>query len=421
MTSRLRDDPDFRRYWVARLVSMAGSLITYVAMPVLVYRLSGSAVLTSVTTLLEALPYLLFGLVAGVVGDSLDRKRVMVAADLAAGLTIVSVPVAWELGVLTVPHALVAGFATQVFFVFFDGANFGALPVLVGRERIGAANAAVWGAGSLIDLTVPAVVGVSLAVVHPADLLVVDAASFVGSALLVRSIRQTLTPVRDAPVGEAGPSGSTVRARVREGLRYLWRHDGVRANTVVSMLQSAGGAGFMALYVPWADRVLQVGTSGWRFAAIYCVWGLGGITASSVYPRLAIRFGSPRVTVWALPVSAVTGVAAASMTHWLPVAAITIVWGVSYQLVILGSISYRQEVTPEHLLSRVNTVGRMVAWGLGWSVGALAAGGLAGWLGLRPAIIVATSLIGLAALYGWLSPLRRLPTGPHDADGRPIP
>ena len=157
--ARLRDDPDFRRYWVARMTSLFGSLVTAVAMPVLVYRLSGSTTLTALTTTLEALPYLLFGLFSGAVGDRFDRKRVMVLADFANVAVVGSVPVAWWLGGLTVPHVLVAGFVAQSLFTFFDGANFGALPVLVGRERVGEANSAVWGFGGILDLTVPAARG----------------------------------------------------------------------------------------------------------------------------------------------------------------------------------------------------------------------------------------------------------------------
>jgi len=71
---RLRDDADFRRYWIARMASLFGSLVTAVAMPVLVYRLSGSTTLTALTTTLEALPYLLFGLFSGAVGDRFDRE-----------------------------------------------------------------------------------------------------------------------------------------------------------------------------------------------------------------------------------------------------------------------------------------------------------------------------------------------------------
>jgi MFS family permease len=91
------------------MTSLSGSLITAVAMPVLVYRLSHSPGLTALTTTVEALPYLLVGLFAGAVGDRLDRKRVMVTADFVNVLVVGSVPVAWWLGMLTVPHVLVAG------------------------------------------------------------------------------------------------------------------------------------------------------------------------------------------------------------------------------------------------------------------------------------------------------------------------
>src|SRR5690349_1487878 len=141
------------------MASLSGSLVTAVAMPVLVYRLSHSPGLTALTTTLEALPYLVIGLFAGALGDRLDRKRVMVAADLANVVVVGSVPVAWWLGLLTVPHVLIAGLLAQSLFTFFDGANFGALPVLVGRERVGEANAAVWGFGGVLDLMVPAAVG----------------------------------------------------------------------------------------------------------------------------------------------------------------------------------------------------------------------------------------------------------------------
>jgi hypothetical protein len=77
----LRDDVDFRRYWLARVCSLTGSLVTAVAMPVLIYRLTGSELLTALTTTLEALPYAVFGLVAGAVGDRWDRRRVMITSD----------------------------------------------------------------------------------------------------------------------------------------------------------------------------------------------------------------------------------------------------------------------------------------------------------------------------------------------------
>ena len=271
-------------------------------------------------------------------------------------------------------HVLIAGLLAQSLFTFFDGANFGALPVLVGRERVGEANAAIWGVGGVLDLVVPAAVGLALAVAHPSTLLAVDALSFLVSALLIRMVRRALSTVR-ANLAPLRPS--VVLKDIREGVTFLWRHPGVRSNTIVGALQSAGGAGFVALFVPWADQVLHIGTSGWRFGLVFAVWGIGGVAASALTPMLLRRLPAARVTLGAIPVSAVAGLATALAPDWVLASVGMVVWGVAYQLVLITSLTYRMQVTPEHLLGRVNTAGRMLSWGLGWTVGSVAGGVLA--------------------------------------------
>jgi hypothetical protein len=81
---------------------------------------------------------------------------------------------------------------------------------------------------------------------------------------------------------------------------------------------------------------------------------------------------------------------------------------VSYQGVLLTSMTYRQQVTPEPLLGRVNTAGRMLSFGIGWTCGAVGASALAGLVGLRPALVGVVSVGILAAVFGWLSPLRTM-------------
>ena len=313
VVGRLRDDADFRRYWLARLVSVTGTVITSVAMPVLVYRLTGSPGLTALTTTLEALPYVLVGLVAGAIADRFDRRRLMVVADLVNVVAVGSVPVAWWLGHLTVPHVLVAAFVVQAVFTFFDGANFGALPVLVGRDRVGEANAAIWSVGGVVDLVGPAAAGALLAVIHPADLLAIDALSYVASALLVRGIRRAMSTARE----RVGPLRAADLGRdVTEGLGYLVRHAEVRTLTIMGTLQSAAGAGFMALFVPWADRVLGIGSSG--LAVRRALQRLGDRRHRC---RLAQRAaaGAPRaarVTLLGMPVSAAAGITAHVRGSW---------------------------------------------------------------------------------------------------------
>lgn len=401
--TRLRDDRDFVRYWGARQVSVMGSLVTAVVMPVLIYRVSASPALTALTTVLEGLPYVLFGLFAGALADRLDRKRLMVRTDLVCAAAIASVPIAYEAGVLTIPHVLGAAFVSQAMFTLFDGAAFGALPTLVGRDRIGEANAAIWGFGGVLDLSVPMAVGIALAVVHPADLLLIDSFSFVASAVLLGSIRRPMTGDRSrAPAFSA----RQIRADVAEGLRFLWAHTGVRAMTVIGMLQSMAGAGFMALAVPYADRLLHIGTSGLRFGMLFAAWGIGGIIAAALTPRLLRKRSTAWVTLAFIPASAAAGVAVALSRHWMLATSLMIAWGVAYQVVIINALTYRQQVTPEHLLGRVNTAGRMLSYGVGWTGGALASGALVGWLGLASTLVLMVAIGGLAAAYGWGSSLR---------------
>ena len=401
----LRADVDFRRYLAARSLSVVGNVITLVALPVLVYRLSDSASLTALVTLLDALPYALFGLFAGALSDRWDRRRVMIAADLIDAVLMASVPLAYWLGVLTVVHVMVVAFAVPAVNVFFDGANFGALPTLVGRANVARANSVVMSASTLAEIIVPSLVGVALAVAHPSWLLGVDALSFAASAACVRAIGRPLQQGRR----DRGPTTlRAVRADIAVGLRFLVGHPGVRSMTVIGTLQCVAGGGFVALMVVWFDRTLDIGTQGWRFGVTWSAWSVGALFATLGLPRLLDRVSPARITLLALPCSAALGVLTATATVW-PLAAFGMsAWSAAYTLVVVNSISYRQVVTPDELLGRVNTAGRMLSWGMGWPLGAALAGLVTGSVGVRTALVLLTCFGVVAAVFAWTSPLRRL-------------
>ena len=138
--------------------------------------------------------------------------------------------------------------------------------------------------------------------------------------------------------------------------------------TIVGSVQSFGGGGFMALIVVWCDQVLHVGTSGLRFGLVWGTWGIGGLIAALGLPRLLKRFSPAAITLYALPVSALLGVLTPLSPDWVAAAIALLVWGSAYVLVIVNAVSYRQQVTPENLLGRVNTAGRMLSWGVGLDV-----------------------------------------------------
>ncbi len=406
MTGVLRDR-EFLRYFLARQLSVAGSIVTLVVLPIIVYRTSGSAGLTALVAACEAAPYLLFGLFSGALTDRWNRKKVMVAADVLSALLIATVPLADLVWSLTVPHVLAVAFLGPTIGVFFDGAVFGALPTLVGRDRIAEANSVSWAAASVVEMAMPSVVGVVLAFWHPAWLLGFDALTFAVSAALIGGI---VRPMYDATRARPPLTAGQIFRDIREGLDFLVRHPGVRTFTIIGFLQCVGAGGFVALMVVWIDQRLDVGTEGLRFGLVFGAWSVGGLAASLALPFLVRRYAAARIGLVALPFAAAVGVLVPFLTTWWVAGAAMTVWGVFYQLVVINSITYRQQVTPEHLLGRVNTAGRMMSWGFGWTGGALVAGVLVGRLGLFATLVVLSVTEVLAVVVAWTSPLRTLVT-----------
>jgi MFS family permease len=394
---------DFGRYLTARVLAVTGAVVAAVAMPVLVYQLTGSAGWTSAVTAAEALPYLVFGLPAGALADRLDRRKMMVALDFTVAAVLLSVPLAWLAGALVAPHVVAVAFAAQTAFVFFDAANFGALPALVGKERLTAAYSTLYGRTTVVELVVPGLTGLLVAVVAPAALLAVNALTGVGSALLLRGITGSMAnprPVRGARelVGD-----------VREGVRFLWKEPIVRTLTLVGAAHSVGSGAWVAVLVPFADRVLGIAPRGdVRLAALFSCWGVGAIIASRLVPRLTERWGEARLALRALPMSLLGGLLVLMSGHWLLTCAAAVYWGAGQAVVVINGITYRQQVCPEELQSRVNTTARMLAWGAGQPFGAFLAGAVAVAAGdPRAGLAAGVAVVLAGVVMAWATPVLR--------------
>jgi MFS family permease len=400
----LRRDSDFRRYWLARIVSVGGSMVTYVVLPVLVYQLTASPVWSALVAAAEALPYLLFGLVAGAVADRRNRRAIMIGTDIASALVLLSVPAAHLFDRLTPVHVLVAGFAVHSLFVFFDAANFGALPVLAGRDRLAAATATVVGTTTVLELLVPTVMAGLIAVSSPAPLLALDAVSFIGSALLIRAIAKPLQHKRDARAG----ADVRLRSEIREGIRFLFGHPMVRVQTLIGIVACIAFGSFTGQLVPWADTTLRLDTDDdWRVGLLFTAWGAGGLVAATVYPRLARVIGEVWVTLITVPLGAGIGLGLAAAGNWAVATALVALWAVPSTMLILNTITVRAKVTPDRLQSRVNTTSRMLTFGLGTPIGALSGGVVANTFAPRHALLVCVAALTVATAIAWLSPLFR--------------
>ncbi|MFH8221192.1 MFS transporter [Streptomyces sp. NPDC018057] len=425
----LRRVPGFRHFWMSRAASGLGSAVTAVALPVLTFQRTHSPLMVSLVAACGTLPYVVFGLIAGAVADRTDRRRLMIVSDWLNAVCLASVPLVSALGVLTGGHLLVVAFASAGLGLFFDAGVYGVVPDLVGKERLTAANSSLQGTETVVRIAGNALAGGLILVLRPAGTLALDALSFAVSALLVRAASRGTRPSRgtrgihdsrgihdtqdlhgtaaahgtDAPP----PPRPAFTESVREGLRFLRRHPTLRVMTVVGTLQSFSGGAIVGQLVVFADRGLGIHGSDGRIGLLYMAWSAGGIGGSLLLPRLRRRFAAFPLLLGVLPAGALLGLAVVRAPDWRLATLALAAWGSAYLVVLVNTMTYSQEVTPDALQGRVNTTRRMLSSGLGVPLGALVASALTVRFGVRAGMSGAVVAVALAAAVVWSVQLLR--------------
>jgi MFS family permease len=395
-STRLYANPAFVVFWSARTISCAGTGITSVVLPVLVYRQTGSAAAVAALTVLQSCPYVVFGLVAGALADRVNRKKMMVAWNGVAALLLATVPGAAALHALTLAQVFVVTFGIGTAYVWFDAANFGSVPALVDRAQLPTAMSMIASSGTLALLIGPAIGGLLLTVVSPAYALGFDAASYVISALLLASIRRPFR--RPQP---AQQQLARIRTDIAEGLRFLWHQPVIRTMTLSVFCACLSWGGIIALLVVYASRALHLAHADVRLGLLYSAGEVGGLISFVAVPALVKRRGIGRVMAAFLAANA----AAVALLAIAPSYGWALVLYGAYELVYLmvasTGITVRQMLSPDHMQARINTAGRLIA-GSGQPIGALLGGLLAEVLPIR--ITFALLALGVAVgagLAGW--------------------
>ncbi|MEU0882396.1 MFS transporter [Lentzea sp. NPDC005914] len=389
----MRTDREFGKLWLARVISTAGSAVSGVALPVLMYSLTGSAVHTAALAALTAAPYLVFGLVAGALVDRMHRRAVMVVTDLVSAGLLASVPVAAALEALSPSHLLLVAGGVASVTVWSDAATFGALPALVGTGNLTRANSAIWSSATAVHIAAPSAAGVLISVIGPSGAMALDAVSFAVSAAFVRMILRPMNPAREPR--------TSLRADIREGLEFLWREPTVRLFTALGVGQAIAGGAVSGLIVVYAFRVFDVPEHDARVGVLFSALAAGSFAATVVMPKISDTCQPRRVTTIGL--SAGVGVLSLLVgveLWWLAVVGMAL-WGLTSTIVIVNGLTVRQLATPDQLQGRVGLAGRMVTFGIGQPVGALAGGALADALSVRTALVITALPLVFAAGVGW--------------------
>jgi MFS family permease len=184
---------DFGRFWLGQTISNLGSSFTLFALPLLVFKLTGSPINLGLTTAAEFVPYLLFGLVIGAWVDRVDRKRLMIATDLARAAVIATIPLLAAVDALSVGWVYAVAFSSATLTIAFDAAEFAAIPSLVpSADDLVSANGRVQASYSAAQIAGPLLAGLLITVAPVQQVLWVDAASFLVSAGTLLLIGRTL-------------------------------------------------------------------------------------------------------------------------------------------------------------------------------------------------------------------------------------
>jgi MFS family permease len=404
----LLGDLPFRRFWAAQTISFFGDQINWIALPlVAVLALDAGPGQMGLLAAVGTLPNLLFSLHAGALVDRRGRRReTMIWADWGRAALLATVPFAYWLDVLTMAHLYVVAFLTGALTVAFFVCINTLFTVLVPRELYVEGNSLVNGSRAFSFVAGPSVGGVLVQVLSAPAALLADTASFVGSALLLRSIDPQEPPVEEA-----------VRGHVREGLRFVFRTPILRAKLAATAVINFFNFFFFALFILYATSELDI--SAGTLGIVLGVGAIGGVIGSIVTGRITRRLGvGPAFILGCVlfPASFLL-VPLAEGPMWLVLALLlAFEFGAGVGVMVLDIVggAIQQALVPDRLRSRVSGAYMVVNFGVR-PLGSLAGGVLGAWLGMRPALWLAAAG-GLAGVLFLLpSPIPRLRELPEEA------
>lgn len=375
----------FRFVWLSVIVSSTGDGMFITAFPLLAATLTRDPVLIAGITVASRLPWLVLSMVTGAIADRMDRRRLMIGADLGRFVIVGALGVGILAGAVNIWHLFVCAFLLGVGETLHVNAAQAILPVLVEPADLLQANARFGSAQIASAQFAGPPLGVAM--FHAAASLpfLADAVSFAGSAALVASLPD---------VHAVEPPSTRLFADVREGLRFMRHNAALRRITAILAVINFFYFAATSLLVLYNAQQLHSGK--FTYTALFVGAATGTVLSRFVVAAVADRIGVPNtlstaIWLWAL---SMVGLAATS-TPWVAVA-MYLLLGAGTGLWLTLNTTIRQQITPGRLLGRMNAAYRTVSWGV-VPFGA-AFGGLAARLfGLRsPFVIAAVVLLTIA-------------------------
>jgi MFS family permease len=386
--------PAFRRLWLAQLGSQLGEAIALVAMPLLVYGLTGSAELLSLIFVLQLLPRVVLAPIAGMLADRLDRRRIILGADLARAGFVALLPFTdrtWQIALLAMLVAVGNALARP--------AELAAVPMVVSPGQLVPALSVSQVAASIVRIVGPALAAGVIAAAGPRPAFGLQSLCFLVSAGCIFGL--VLPPVERA---QKATHLTALRREIADGLRVVRDNPIVRGITAVEMLWQLVTAALVVGILVFVEETLRLGDDADTvFSLLTATFATGTVLGALVARSVEKRIG--RTRLMAIGYLAPLMLVPAGLTPPLPVLFTCLfVLGFTDAWAVIAMQTYLAEVVPDALR------GRVYATWIGAITLAGAAGfGLVGWLTPRLGPPATLALVG--ALVGIGGPILLVATG----------
>lgn len=396
--------PGFTRFWAAETISEFGTYITTLALQVLVVlTLSGTAADVGLLNAARWLPYLLLGLVVGALVDRRRRQPLLVVTDLGRAVLLTSIPLLWLTGGLSLTYLMVVMAGFGLLSLVNDAASQSYLPRLVPRDVLLLANAQLNQSAAVAQTSGPVVAGGLVTALGAPFTVLVDAATYLVSGVLMATIRTTerVTQTPRAP--------GSLRREIGEGLVWVYRHRTLAPMALVTHGWFLFNSVLFTVYVPFA--LLDLGLSAFQLGLTLAAAGVGGLLGALAAARLGLRWGAGRTVIAARVLMPLGWVLITLTPSTDPVYVVALLavgqfgYGLSMGAENANEMGYRQAITPDALQARVNITIRSVNRAMS-VIGAPTGGLLADQIGYRPTFWIA--IVGLLLVVSALaaSPFR---------------
>ena len=404
--------PEFLKLWAAQSISQLGDQVTLLALPLTaVLTLDASAAQMGFLVAAELLPHLFFSLFAGVWIERIQRRRrLMIAADLARAALLASIPLAAAFDVLTFPQVYGVAFAVGSFAVMFDISWATLFISVVPRRDVVDANSKLSLSRSVSFVTGPSIAGFLVQVLTAPVTLLVDAFSYLGSALFLGRIRS-----QEPPLEDDGRNG--VLRSLREGFGFVLGDELIRPELLCVATINLFNFVFHAIFVLYATK--NLGVDPGLLGLVLGAGAVGGVVGAVIAPRVQKLIGiGPAFTLgsvlFPLPLVLVPLAAGSELTIavMLGVAEFFCSVGVMILDVNAGSLMFLR--TPDRLRSRMSGTFRFVNYGIR-PIGALLGGTLGTAIGLHTTLWIGVLGALAGVIFLVFSPIPRLREAPAEA------